>query len=145
MCDLQHSISRVKCHTKTCSPFVIRKRASLLTPLTTKVTCAARLGIELTISKGRAIKRLVVCNNWDLEPLVLINGLFLGCYQPSPEVLIVLNYIHALFFWNIYFLKSPNHMFFLKGRNSLKLENYQWVRQSIIGLTATEIISFKID
>ncbi len=39
--------------------------------------------------KGRAIKGLVVCNNWDLEPLDLINGLALGCYQPSPEVLIV--------------------------------------------------------
>ena len=36
--------------------------------------------------KGRAIKGLVVCNNWDLEPL---DGLALGFYQPSPEVLIV--------------------------------------------------------
>ena len=39
--------------------------------------------------KGRAIKGLVVCNNWDLGPLELLNGLALGCYQPSPEVLIV--------------------------------------------------------
>ncbi len=39
--------------------------------------------------KGRAIKGLVVYNNWDLEPLVLLNALALGCYQPSPEVLIV--------------------------------------------------------
>ena len=39
---------------------------------------------------GRAIKGFVVCNNWDLEPLDLLNGLALGCYQPSPEVLIVL-------------------------------------------------------
>ena len=36
--------------------------------------------------KGCAIKGLVVCNNWDLEPLDLLNGLGLGCYQPSPEV-----------------------------------------------------------
>ena len=36
--------------------------------------------------KGRAIKGLVVCNSWDLEPLDLLNGLALGCYQPSPEV-----------------------------------------------------------
>ena len=36
--------------------------------------------------KGRAIKGLVVCNNKDLEPLNLQNGLALGCYQPSPEV-----------------------------------------------------------
>ncbi len=39
--------------------------------------------------KGRAIKGLVVCNNWDLEPLDLLNGLALGCYQLSPEVLII--------------------------------------------------------
>ncbi len=36
--------------------------------------------------KGRAIKGLVVCNIWYLEPLELLNGLALGCYQPSPEV-----------------------------------------------------------
>ncbi len=40
--------------------------------------------------KGRAIKGLVVSNNWDLEPQDLLNGLALICYQPSPEVLIVL-------------------------------------------------------
>ncbi len=32
--------------------------------------------------KGRAFKGLLVCNNWDL-----LNGLALGCYQPSPKVL----------------------------------------------------------
>ncbi len=31
----------------------------------------------------------VVCNNWDLVPLDLLNSLALDCYQPSPEVLIV--------------------------------------------------------
>ena len=41
--------------------------------------------------KGRAIKLLVICNSWDLEPLDLLNGLPLGCYQPFPEVLIILN------------------------------------------------------
>ena len=40
----------------------------------------AQLGLP---DKGRAIKGLVVCNNWDhLEPLDLLNGLALGCYQP---------------------------------------------------------------
>ncbi len=39
--------------------------------------------------KVRVIKGLVVSNNWDLEPLDLLNGLALGCYQPSSEVLIV--------------------------------------------------------
>ena len=38
--------------------------------------------------KGRAIKGLVVCINRDLEPLDLQNGLVLGFYQLSPEVLI---------------------------------------------------------
>ena len=47
----------------------------------------AQLGLP---DKGRAIKGLVVCNSWDLEPWDLLNGLALCCYQPSPEVLIVL-------------------------------------------------------
>ena len=34
--------------------------------------------------KGRAVKVLVVCIEWDLEPLDLPGGLTLGCYQPSP-------------------------------------------------------------
>ena len=50
----------------------------------------AHLGIPV---KGRSIKGLVVCNNWDLEPLNLLNCLALGCYQPSPEVLIELRYV----------------------------------------------------
>ena len=61
----------------------------------------AQLGIP---DKGCAIKGLVVCNNWDLEPLDLLNGLALGCYQPSPEVWIVsLAYtlIHDLY-WKHY-------------------------------------------
>jgi len=46
----------------------------------------AQLGLS---DKGREIKGLVVCNNWDLEPLDLPNGLALGCYQPSRKVLLV--------------------------------------------------------
>ena len=46
----------------------------------------AQLGLP---DKGRAIKGLVVCNIWDLEPLDLLNSLALGCYQPYPDVLIV--------------------------------------------------------
>ncbi len=42
----------------------------------------AKLGIP---DKGHAFKELVVCNNWDLEPLDMLNGMALGCYQPSPE------------------------------------------------------------
>ena len=51
-----------------------------------------------TSRKGRAIKGLVVCNNWDLEPFDLINGLALGCYQPYPEVLIVLCFLVIILF-----------------------------------------------
>ncbi len=43
----------------------------------------AQLGLPY---KGCAIKELVVCNSWDLEPFDLLNGLALGCYQPYPEV-----------------------------------------------------------
>ncbi len=48
------------------------------------VPCTVQLEIP---DKDRAIKGLFVCNNWDLEPLDLLNGLALGCYQPSLEVL----------------------------------------------------------
>ncbi len=47
----------------------------------------AQLGLS---DKGRAINGLIVCNDWYLRPLDLLNGLALGCYQPPPEVLIVL-------------------------------------------------------
>ena len=43
----------------------------------------AQLGLP---DKGRAIKGLVVCNSWDLEPWDLVTGLALGCYQLFPEV-----------------------------------------------------------
>ncbi len=46
----------------------------------------AQLGL---LDAGRPIKGLVVYNNWDLEPLDLLNGLAPGSYQPSPEVFIV--------------------------------------------------------
>ena len=35
--------------------------------------------------KGITIKGLIVYNSWDLEPLDMLNGLGLGCYQPSPD------------------------------------------------------------
>ncbi len=43
----------------------------------------AQLGLP---DKDCAIRGLVVCNKWDLEPLDLRNGLALVCYQSSPEV-----------------------------------------------------------
>ena len=38
------------------------------------------------LDKGHAIKRLFVCNDWDLQSFYLLNGLALGCYQSSVEV-----------------------------------------------------------
>ena len=38
----------------------------------------AQLGLR---DKGRAIKGLVVCNDWNLEPLDLLNGMALGYYE----------------------------------------------------------------
>ncbi len=58
-------------------------RGECLSPETGATQYHAQLGLP---DKGRAIKGLVVCNNWDQEPLDLLNGLALGCYQPSPEV-----------------------------------------------------------
>ncbi len=46
----------------------------------------AHLGFQ---DKGRVIKRLVVCNHLDLEPLNMLNCLAPGFYQPFPGVLIV--------------------------------------------------------
>ncbi len=43
----------------------------------------AQLGL---LDKGRASKGLVVGNSLNLEPWELLNGMALGCYQPSPEV-----------------------------------------------------------
>ena len=50
-------------------------------------TGATHYHTQLGLSnKGRAIKGFVVCNGWDLEPLDVLNGFSLGCYQPSPVV-----------------------------------------------------------
>ncbi len=43
----------------------------------------AQLGLP---DMGLAIKGLVVCNGWDLQPLDLLDRLALGCYQPCPEL-----------------------------------------------------------
>ncbi len=52
----------------------------------------AQLGLP---NKGHAMKGLVICNNWDLEPSDLLIGLALDCYQPSPEELIVYSIIYC--------------------------------------------------
>ncbi len=39
---------------------------------------------------GRAIKGMVVCNNWDLDTLDLLNGLALGCYQSYQQTFVIM-------------------------------------------------------
>ncbi len=50
----------------------------MLWPQTGAIQYNAQLGLP---DNDRAIKELVVFINWDLEPLDLLNGLALGCYQ----------------------------------------------------------------
>ncbi len=59
------------------------RRGNALAPKKCAIQYSAQLGLP---DKGRAIKGLVVCNRWDLEPRNLLNGLAPGCYQPFPEV-----------------------------------------------------------
>ncbi len=53
----------------------------------------AQLGLS---DKDRVIKGFVVCNKWDQEHLDRLNGLAKGCFQPSPEVWLVLYIQHTL-------------------------------------------------
>ncbi len=68
-----------------CDINIKSKGGGMPCPQTGPTQYHAQLGLP---DKSRAIKRLVVCNNWDLEPMDLLKGLALGCYQLSPELLI---------------------------------------------------------
>ncbi len=67
-------------------------------PQTGATQYLAQVGLP---DKSRAIKGLVVCYDWDLEPLHLLNGLALGCYQPSPEL-----YSYRLDYTKCFFLNK---------------------------------------
>ena len=67
-------------------------------PQTDATQYHAQLGLP---DKGRVIKGMIVCNNWDLEPLDLLNDLALGCCQMSHDLLIVL-ILHFFIRWTIY-------------------------------------------
>ena len=57
-------------------------RGNALAPnICNSVPCTVRTSRE----KGSAIKGFVVCNNLDLKTLDLLNGLTLGCYEPSSN------------------------------------------------------------
>ena len=57
----------------------------MLWPKTVATHYTVKLGLPENCCE---IKGLVVCNHWILEPLDLLNGLAIGCNQPTPEVLI---------------------------------------------------------
>ncbi len=76
-------------------------------------TGATQYHVQLELpDKGLANKGLDVCNDWDLEPLNL------GCYQPSPEVCIIVFIILTLMRFEHHFLpqdSSQLHLQFFHG------------------------------
>ena len=91
-----HSLSTgrlwVRCSAQTASylrDIDSTSRGECLCPKTGATHNHARSGLP---DKGPVIKRLVVHNNLDLEPLDMLNGLASGYNQPSPEVFIVFWY-----------------------------------------------------
>ena len=77
-------------HVKSCTYCCYARCATLVIweggvpwPQTGATQYHTQLGLPY---KGRAIKGLVVCNDWNLEPLDILSGLAVDCYQPSfPE------------------------------------------------------------
>ncbi len=75
--------------------------------------------------KGRAIKGLVVSNDWNLVLLDLLNGPALGCFQPSPEVLFVL----TMRIQKIFLVAKPISLYYkylsetLLGKREISLTN----------------------
>ncbi len=64
-----------------------------------------RKSVQCTVmtSRRRSCNQRVGClNNWNLQPLDLLNGMALGCYQPSPEVLIVLRCYYSNYMLTIF-------------------------------------------
>ncbi len=57
-----------------------------------------RNSVPFTVRTSRqrsCTQRLVVCNNWDLERLDLLNGQALGCYQHSVLIVLTFNPLNA--------------------------------------------------
>ncbi len=72
---------------KSCTYCCYVRCATLIVWVRQAKTGATQYNAPLGLpDKGHVIKGLVVCNNKDLEPWNLLNGLALGWYQPSPEV-----------------------------------------------------------
>ena len=92
-----------------------------------------------TMYKGRAIKELVVCNNWDLEPLDLLNGLALGCYRPSPEVL----YITLIFLNWPYFVHNFKSLLSSKSFLGMEIISSKLPRNNLIHLKRIKVIRLK--
>ena len=64
--------------------------------------------VQLGLSdKGRTVKGLVVCNDWDLEPLDLLKCLALSFLKLSQEIWYVWQH-----FWFPTWIRSSNHHIF---------------------------------
>ncbi len=51
--------------------------------------------------KGLVIKWLVICNNWELEPLDLLNGLALGFYRIINYLTLEVNTLRYVYGLNL--------------------------------------------
>ncbi len=105
------------------------------------------------LDKGHAFKWLVVCNNWDLEPLDLLNGMALCCYQLSPEVLIVLRCgashsllsYHNILSYDVYLTYSKKNdqlVIEIRGLTTLLVLNIfktNWYNDCLISLTIRNV------
>ncbi len=92
-------------------------------PQTGAIQYHAQLGLP---DKGHAIKGLAVCNDWDLVPLDLLNGMTLGSYQPSPEVLLNLKSLKSNNFFklcNILFFAIQQYAIVSEG-TYIKTQSY---------------------
>ncbi len=60
-------------------------------------TGATQYHAQFELPDKGAIKELIVCNDWYLEPFDLLNGLPLDYYQQSPEVLIIISMMYIMY------------------------------------------------
>ncbi len=81
--------------------------------------------MHIRTSRKRSCNQGIVCNDWNLDPLVMQNGLALGCYQPSPEVLIV---------WLGVIFKETLGIVFLKTERIAQVVRYSFIQLLFIQL-----------
>ncbi len=67
------------------------------------ILIVCRIALHIDKTKVCATNGLVICNEWDLEPLDQLKGLALGYYQPLPEVWVESYYSKSLTLLTSYF------------------------------------------